>query len=67
MIAAKGGDSNSLRNIRVSLFSCGYIDIKHNCVRRYATKDDYAKALRSYQSYLDEIKSGQRDEAAAES
>ena len=30
-----------------------------------ATKDDYANALRSYQAYLDEIKSDQRDKAAA--
>ena len=30
-----------------------------------ATKEDYAKALQAYQAYLDEIKSGQRDEAAA--
>jgi len=30
-----------------------------------ATKDDYAKALRAYQSNLIEIKSAQRDEAAA--
>ena len=29
-----------------------------------ATKEDYAKALQAYQAYLDEIKSGQRDEAA---
>ena len=32
---------------------------------REATKDDYAKALRAYQAYLGEIKSVQRDEAAA--
>ena len=31
----------------------------------YATKDDYAKALRAYQAYLDGIKSVGRDEAAA--
>jgi len=31
----------------------------------HATKDDYAKALRLYQAYLDEVKSDQRDEAAA--
>jgi hypothetical protein len=31
-----------------------------------ATNDDYTKALESYQAYLDEIKSVQRDEAAAE-
>ena len=30
-----------------------------------ATKEVYTKALRSYQAYLDEIKSDQRDEAAA--
>ena len=30
-----------------------------------ATKDEYAKALRSYQAYLSEVKSIQRDEAAA--
>ena len=30
-----------------------------------ATKDDYAKALRVYQTNLVEIKSPQRDEAAA--
>ena len=30
-----------------------------------ATKDDYIKALQARQAYLDEIKSGQRDEAAA--
>ena len=31
----------------------------------HATKDDYAKALRSYQANLVEIKSPQRDQAAA--
>ena len=31
----------------------------------YATKDDYTKALQSYQAYLEEIKSIQRDNAAA--
>jgi len=39
--------------------------IKHMKVHGYATKDDYAKALQSYQSYLDEIKSDDRDMAAA--
>lgn len=28
-----------------------------------ATKDDYDKALRPYQEYIDEIKNDQRDEA----
>ena len=31
----------------------------------YATKDDYAKALRAHQKYVDGIKSDQRDEAAS--
>ena len=53
MFAAKEGDSDSLKNIKV-LYSEGL-----------ATKDDYAKALRSYQAYLEEIRSDQRDEAAA--
>ena len=52
-IAAKDGDSKSLESIRRMN---GYGD---------ATKDDYDEALRSYQSYLDEVKSDQRDEAAA--
>ena len=39
--------------------------IKHMKVHGYATKDEYAKALQSYQSYLDEIKSDDRDKAAA--
>ena len=30
-----------------------------------ATKDDYAKALQAYQAYLSEIKSDDRDKAAA--
>jgi len=31
----------------------------------HATKDDYTRVLRAYQAYLDEVKSDQRDEAAA--
>ena len=53
MIAAGSGDSNSLERIKL-LFKKGLV-----------TKDDYAKALRAYQAYLVEIKSPQRDEAAA--
>ena len=30
----------------------------------HATRDDYAKALRAYQAYLEEIKSDQRNKAA---
>ena len=39
--------------------------IKKMFTNGYATKEDYTKALQAYQSYLDEIKSPQRDEAAA--
>jgi len=52
-ISAKAGYKNALNGVH-TLYSHGY-----------ATKDDYAKALHSYQAYVDEIKSEQRDEAAA--
>ena len=53
MIAAEGGEPDSLKEIR-ELYTNGY-----------ATKDNYATALRAYQAYLVEIKSTQRDAAAA--
>ena len=53
IIAAGSGCSESLHNIKLLL------------KKGYATKDDYSKALESYQSYLAEIKSDQRDKAAA--
>ena len=53
IIAIRGGDINSLDEIK-ELYSNGH-----------ATKDDYTKALKAYQSYLVEIKSDQRDKAAA--
>ena len=53
MIAAGCGDNDSLEQIKQMLMDGD------------ATKDDYAKALRVYQAYLVEIKSAQRDEAAA--
>ena len=53
MIAVRGGHSKSLDQIKV-LYSNGH-----------ATKEDYTKALQSYQAYLAEIKSDQRDKAAA--
>ena len=53
MIAVKGGISQSLERVKV-LYLNGH-----------ATKDDYTKALQLYQTYLGEIKSKQRDEAAA--
>ena len=42
---------------------CGAI--KEFYMAGYATKDDYAKALRAHQAYLDDIKSSDRDKAAA--
>jgi len=49
--------------------SSGYHDslkmIQQMCSIGYATKDDYAKALKSYQAYLAEIKSDDRDKAVA--
>ena len=53
MIAVGSGYHDSLMNIK-QLYSKGF-----------ATKDDYAKALKAYQAYLVEVKSDQRDEAAA--
>ena len=54
MIAVRGGYADSLQRRIKELYAKGY-----------ATKDDYTTALRLYQTYLDEIKSNQRDEAAA--
>jgi len=53
MIAVRGGCPDSLNKIK-QLYTIGQ-----------ASKDDYTKALQSYQVYLAEIKSDQRDEAAA--
>ena len=53
MIAVKDGGSTSLESIKM-MYGTGL-----------ATKDEYTKALLSYQAYLDEIRSDQRDEAAA--
>jgi TPR repeat protein len=53
MISVGCGDNDSLE------------DIKQMFMNGDATKEDYAKALLAYQAYLVEIKSPQRDEAAA--
>ena len=53
MIAVECGHDLSLKKVR-EFYTSGH-----------ATKDDYANALRSYQNYLDRVKSAQRDEAAA--
>ena len=53
MIAVEVGDALALENIQ-KLYSYGM-----------ATKDEYTEALRAYQKYLSEVKSPQRDQAAA--
>ena len=53
MIAVRGGISESLKSIKL-LYKNGN-----------ATKDDYTTVLQLYQEYLGEIKSKQRDDAAA--
>jgi len=53
MISIGSGKGESLDTIK-EMYSVGQ-----------ATKDDYTKALQSYQTYLGEIKSDQRDKAAA--
>ena len=53
MIAVRSGDDDSLNKIK-QLYTIGQ-----------ASKDDYTKALQAYQEYLGEIKSPQRDKAAA--
>jgi len=55
MLATRDGHADSLRRIqRLYIFG-------------QATKEEYTNALQSYQEYLGEIKSKQRDEAAAAS
>ena len=53
MMAARSGFHDSLNNIRF-LFKDGH-----------ATKEEYLQALQYHQEYLNEVKSSQRDEAAA--
>jgi len=53
MIAVRSGQNNSLSAIK-RLYSNGH-----------ASKDDYMEAIQAYQKYLGEIKSPQRDKAAA--
>jgi TPR repeat protein len=53
-IAASFGHAGDLNNIKVCFLRLGP-----------ATRDDYEQALHSYQQYLEEVKSDQRDMAAA--
>jgi len=63
------GDLNKASKHYMIAVNDGCLDslnrIKEFYRKGYATKDEYAKALRGYQSYLDEIKTNQRDEAVA--
>ena len=64
-------DMNACRAVKHFLIAVrsGYTDSLGNIKQLYlngiATKDDYTNALQSYQEYLGEIKSDQRDKAAA--
>ena len=53
MIAAGEGQNKSVKGIQ-QLYMDGH-----------ATKEDYTKALLAYQAYLDDVRSEQRDQAAA--
>ena len=53
MIAVRGGYTDSVKSIQ-RMYKDGH-----------ATKDHYANALRSHQAYINEIKSDQRNQAAA--
>jgi TPR repeat protein len=53
MIAVRCGDTDSVKNIQ-RMYMYGH-----------ATKDQYAHALQSHQAYINEIKSDQREQAAA--
>ena len=69
VIEENSGDMNrAIKHYMISVGS-GFnmsLDVMQNLYSKgNATKDEYTKALRAYQKYLDEVKSDQRDEAAA--
>ena len=53
MIAVRGGHTNSVKAIQ-QMYMDGHV-----------AKDQYANSLQSYQAYINEIKSDQREQAAA--
>ena len=64
----KGNHNRAMRHFMIAMeggLSVSLEAIKELFVKGLATKDDYTKALRAYQKYLGEIKSSQRDDAAA--
>jgi TPR repeat protein len=68
--AAIGGDVGSRHNLGVFVSGLGHTGSLNNIKLRFlkrgrATRDDYLQALLSYQKYLEEVRSDQRDEAAA--
>ena len=63
-----GNNDRALKHFMIAVeYGCdkSLVHIKQFFMTGYATKDDYEKALRSYQAYLVEIKSDDRDKAAA--
>ena len=64
-IAIEGGNSDSVKDIDCCWEWRQRLQIRQLNSGGYVTKDDYKKALRVYQSYIDSVKSVQRDEAAA--
>ena len=64
----KNNTSKALKHFIIAAQN-GYYDALERIKTMYSDKEatvgDYANALESYQTYLDEIKSDQRDEAAA--
>ena len=58
----KGNTERALKHWMIAVRD-GVIEALENIKQLY-TKEDYAKAVRAHQAYLDEVKSEQRDEAA---
>jgi len=63
-----GNIDRALKHYKIAV-GCGHSDslkeIQNLYLKQRATKEDYTQALRAYQAYLGEIKSSQRDKAAA--
>ena len=64
----EGNADRALRHYMIAV-RCGFLKslkiIQEMYSHGHATKEDYSKALQSYQTYLEEIKSDRRDKAAA--
>lgn len=70
VMEGRAGNSDlAIKHLLIAVESAGHADALNDIKTLFrggiATKDDYSKALRDYQAYLAEIKSTQRDEAAA--